>query len=316
MVRDLHYNFYRRHKRYPIVDEATLTADLASFLNSRLDPTIREGKVRFFSIGLEDWSRVMFEQNSEFDMAENQLRLIKDKAIGLPRSAVLKRFLLPIDSRHRTKPQNRRALLSYLMTPDFSEEFQDYLGQYMAGDDFNDEVLEYLVMKLTAKELELKEKGRFFGASPMVERIRRQIQEKNTMSLMDRYVPEQLLTPGELDGIHKIVAFKKLASSTPDTTVVHVSADFSSWNHNFRRETVDDTAGVVLDAWFGSSHLYRKTMLAYQRMLVYYDDRTYRIYWNGQLGGIEGKRIISSHSIHHSSSPYQVKIRLPGHLCS
>lgn len=104
----------------------------------------------------------------------------------------------------------------------------------MIGDDFNDEVLEYLVIKLTAKELELKEKGRCFGASPMEERIRRQVQERNVMQLMDKYVPEQLLTCGELDGIHKLTSFKKLASANPESTVVHVSADFSSWNHNFR----------------------------------------------------------------------------------
>lgn len=42
---------------------------------------------------------------------------------------------------------------------------------------------------------------------------------------------------------------------------------------------------MILDSWFGGSQFYRKTMLAFERMLVYYDDRTYR---DGQLGGIEG----------------------------
>nr|AEO98606.1 truncated rhabdoviral-like polymerase [Aedes aegypti] len=253
MIRDLNYNFFKRHRKYPNLDPTSLSGNIRFMVSQNIDPTARDGYVKFFAIPLTEWAEVRFTKNAEFDRADSQLTLIKDKALGLPRSEVLKRFILPIDARHRTKPRNRRALLAYLMTPAFTEDFQDYLASYMMGDDFNDEVLEYLVIKLTAKELELKEKGRFFGASPMEERIRRQVQERNVMQLMDKYVPEQLLTCGELDGIHKLTSFKKLASTNSDATVVHVSADFSSWNHNFRRETVDETAGVVLDSWFGGT---------------------------------------------------------------
>lgn len=289
MVRDLFYNFYRRKERYPKYNAVKSPASVNLLVAGQIDPRTPHGLMKFNSVPLTDWAQVVIEKNAEFDTADNQLQFIKDKALGLQRSEVLKRFALPIHTQHKTSPQNRRALLKFLLTPYFTEEFQEYLGQYMKGDDFDDSVMEYLVIKLTAKELELKEQGRFFGASPMQERIRRQVQEKNLMEIMDQYVPEQLLTCGELDGMHKLTTFKKLAQSHPDCTLLHVSADFSAWNNNFRKETVDDTAGLVLDSFFGLQKLYRKTMRAFENTLVYYDDRSYRVYWEHQLGGIEGK---------------------------
>lgn len=289
MVRDLVLNYYRRHKMYPLLDQATLTPTMQSLVSNSIDILSGPGALVFHSITMQEWANVRFGKNAMFDKADNQFDLIKDKALGIARSNVLKSFLLPISKRSRVRPETRRALLAFLLTPDFTQDFQEYLNSYMKGDDFDDTVLEYLVIKLTAKELELKIQGRFFGASPMQERIRRQVQEKNVMDTMSRYVPEQLLTASELDAMNKLTTFRRLSSAFPDHTLVHVSADFSAWNNNFRRDTVDRSAGVVLDSWFGLNSFYKKTMLAFERMLVYYDDRNYRIYWDGQLGGIEGK---------------------------
>lgn len=288
MVRDLVTNYYRRHRLYPLMDLSTITDTMKQLIITNTDILKGPGLLVFNSINLLDWSKARFKQNGTFDRADSQFALIKDKALGLTRSTVLKRFLLPITARSRVKPETRRALLAFLLTPEFTSDFQEYLSTYMSGDDFDDTVLEYLVIKLTAKELELKIQGRYFGASPMEERIRRQVQEKNVMEMMSRYVPEQLLTSSELDSMHKLTMFRRLVSAYPDHTLVHVSADFSAWNNNFRRDTVDRSAGVVLDSWFGLKSFYKKTMLAFERMLVYYDDRNYRIYWEGQLGGIEG----------------------------
>lgn len=289
MVRDLFVNFFKIKRRYPEYDKEHSPTSVNMLVQHCRDPTDMHGRLKVTKVSLSDWADVTLGKNAEFDYADSQLKFIKDKALGLQRSEVLKRFALPIDAQHRTKPQNRRALLKFLLTPYFSEEFQEYLGRYMNGDGFDEVVMDYLVIKLTAKELELKEQGRFFGASPMQERVRRQVQEKNVMEMMDRYVPEQLLTCGELEGMHKLTTFRKMAVSHPECTLLHVSADFSAWNNNFRRETVDETAGKVLDAWFGLKSFFKKTMNAFQHTLVYYDDRSYRVYWEDQLGGIEGK---------------------------
>lgn len=288
MIRDLILNFYKRHKRYPNMKIPLMFGSLRRIVDRNISPLVGAGADVVKSVSAVAWSTVVLEKNAEFDMADRQFDLIKDKALGLCRSNVLKQFMLPINHRSKTSVVARRALLRYLLTPLFTQDFADYISNYMLGTDFGDEVLEYLVVKLTAKELELKIKGRYFGASPMEERIRRQIQELNTARVMRDYVPEQLLTPGELDAMHRLVGFKRLVPSYPGHTVIHVSADFSSWNNNFRRETVDRSAGVVLDSWFGLNCFYQKTMLAFERMLVYYDDHDYRISWDGQLGGIEG----------------------------
>lgn len=107
---------------------------MKSFIRSQQDPNSRTGRLLYQAISLNEWAEVKFSKMAEFDRADNQLRLIKDKALGLPRSEVLKRFLLPIDARSRTRPENRRALLAYLLTPLFTKDFQKYLGEYMTTD--------------------------------------------------------------------------------------------------------------------------------------------------------------------------------------
>lgn len=292
MQRDVVINFYRQHKRYPLMDVPDSIPLLKQMVQKNISPLEGSGADTVRGISSIQWYQISFKKNADFDKADRQFDLIKDKALGVTRSNVIKQFLLPINKRARSDPVQRRALLRFLLTPFFTQDFADYLSEYMKGDTFSDYILEYLVIKLTAKELELKALGRYFGASPMEERLRRQVQEMNTANFMRQYVPEQLLTPGELDAIHKLVAFKRLTPSYPNHTLIHVSADFSSWNNNFRRETVDKSAGVVLDSWFGLDKLYQKTMLAFENMFVYYDDSNYRVYWDGQLGGIEGKSSI------------------------
>nr|DAZ89742.1 TPA_asm: RNA-dependent RNA polymerase [Oreina cacaliae mononega-like virus] len=107
------------------------------------------------------------------------------------------------------------------------------------------------------------------------------------MSLMSNYVPDQLMTPNELDMIRKLFSFRYLKSVYPDHTVLQVSFDFSKWNNSMRKESIDVPASLVIDSWFGTN-IFGRTMEAYTESLVYYKDHHVTRHWFGQDGGIEG----------------------------
>jgi hypothetical protein len=67
---------------------------------------------------------------------------------------------------------------------------------------------EYLVIKITQKERELKIDGRMFEQSPAVECLRRVIQEKHVARAF-KYNPHPSLTKSELDRIQKLYEFSQ-----------------------------------------------------------------------------------------------------------
>ncbi|QIH31161.1 polymerase [Hancheng leafhopper mivirus] len=290
--RDLLINFHKRHKRYPDVhvDDPHLHPSLKNILLNHIPPHHRVFTSARQHLSAQDWNSIKFMKNADFDPVDNQIVLLKDKALGITRSKVLKLLMTgPKSWTNRNKDQiiERRALLQFLLSPELSSEFTQYLQDFASGDGLDESVLEYLVIKLTAKELEEKPEGRMFGSSPMVERNRRIVMEMNVMNMMDLYEPDQLLTPDELSIIRKMYSFRHFGGMYPDHTLMQVSFDFSKWNNNMRSASIDVPAGAVLDPWFGV-HLYCKTMMAYENALVYYTDQHRTRYWEGQLGGIEG----------------------------
>lgn len=187
----------------------------------------------------------------------------------------------------RSRREERRTLLMYLITPDFNKQFKQYFNKYQDQDVWDSKILDHLVIKLTAKELEEKQVGRYFGASGPLERNRRIVQEHNVMILMHHYIPDQLMTPNELQIMKKLVSFRYFNRLYPNHVLFQVSFDFSKWNNNMRDSSIDVPASAVLDPWFGTK-LYGKTMKAFQHMCVYLHEASLKTFWEGQDGGIEG----------------------------
>lgn len=291
MIRDITKTFFFKHKRYPkMKDTTSLGESLQLALKNNLSLSYKHIRDLFQVESLEAWSKVIFDKNAEFEEVD-QLLLLKDKAIGVTRPEVLELFEYTKEPGKRARPQRspgeRRAILNYLLNPDQGRKLERYLQRYEGDHKWTNAVLNYLVIKLTPKELELKPKGRMFGSSPPEERARRIIQEYNTMEFMDKYEPSQLLTPGELQILQKLVAFREMRQIYPDHQIINISFDFSSWNNSMRSESVDIPAGAILDNWFGKN-IYKKTMQAFQKSVIYYHDAHNQDKWNGQEGGIEG----------------------------
>lgn len=290
--RDLCIQFFKQHKRHFRCELNTVTHyALKQLITRSIDPAKPAGQDLLLKIPLSAWSNLKILKNAEFDTVENQLFLLKDKALGLTRTKVFQNVLCDLTDPDRPhtaiRMENRRALLAFLFSNDMTKRYRAYLSKYMEEEEWTAAVTDYLVVKLTAKELEFKAGGRYFGASPVEERNRRVTQELNVMSMMDVYVPEQLLTPSELGVLRKLVSFRQLASLHGDAYVFNISFDFSKWNNNFRSESVDRVASEILDNWYDVK-LWSKTMKAFNHMLVYYNDPVTTQHWDGQLGGIEG----------------------------
>lgn len=314
---DLVRNFYLKHHKWPKLELSPgLNVDVTRFILRNKDPNMPEFNDILRSVGADNvWPLIDIGKNQEFDKVECILPLLKDKSIS-PTRSIVERHLVRRYAKYRKdlieadpalsqipgsyldirkqKAEESRALLRYLLTDDMESEMLEYLENYNqvssqaeAGDAMWEEVIDYLVIKLTPKEKELKSEGRMFGASPLVERNRRIVQEKNVYNFMEKYMPEQLLTCSEIDTIRKLYAFRCMQQACPGHTILQISFDFSAWNNYFRPSSIDVPAGTILDKWF-DTNIYGKTMQAYRNMLVYGFDNEHCYYWLGQDGGIEG----------------------------
>ncbi|QKI29234.1 hypothetical protein 1, partial [Clerodendrum trichotomum rhabdo-like virus] len=292
LTRDICKQFYIKHGRYPIMEHIPDSPHdcLRRTLQHHQRPTDGIGRLAFQTVPAMLWAEVLFGKNAEFDPIDNQLVLLKDKALGLNRNKIWPILMEQVsekDEMNVMRAENRRALLSFIVTPHYSESFAQYMHHYEHDDPWRNAVLDYLVIKLTPKELEHKSEGRMFGASPREERNRRITQEDNTMRFMESYIPDQLMTQDELSTLKKLYSFRYYQQMYPGHYVFQMSFDFSRWNNNMRHNSVDIPAAHILDRWFGK-RLWGKTMRAFENSLIYYMDRTHKRYWEGQFGGIEG----------------------------
>lgn len=285
LTRDIIRVFYNKYKRYPKVKfEPGTHPNLISLISTARPWNSPEGQSLIDSVTPSDWYKVRFDKNDEFEAMDNRLALLKDKSLGLQRSVVMQNWISNV--RTQKNVINSKAILHFLFSDEVMLSLTDYMKKF-GDEEWEESLYDYLVIKLTAKELELKSKGRFFGASPSVERDRRVVTESNVMRLMSQVIPDQLLTPNELEVLKKLVSFRDYRAIYPNCHIINISFDFSSWNNSMRSEVVDVGAGRILDSWYGTTY-YSKTMKAYENMLIYYDDGLIKRKWDGQYGGIEG----------------------------
>nr|WPT07831.1 polymerase [Rice thrips mononega-like virus 1] len=273
LTRELFMNFHRVHGHYPLCElRADLHGAIRRTIIERLGPTHPVALAAFKNTDALEWSKVKLLKNAEFDPVDNQLQILKDKALGVTRSKILQVIFGTMPTHEETltmKTENRRALIHFLLNDHYSSEFHKYLSEIKKSEGVSEMVKDYLVIKLTAKELELKAEGRMFGASPAVERNRRIVNDKNVMDMMSLYDPRQLITPDELSIIKKLFSFRHYASMYHKHTLFQISFDFSKWNNRMRKESIDVPAQEFYDRFYGESYIGR-TMHMFNNTLYYY----------------------------------------------
>ncbi|APG78798.1 RNA-dependent RNA polymerase [Hubei myriapoda virus 8] len=280
-----HAHFLRNH-RWPIMTllPGTNPAFVECILKNMwiTDPRIT---TRFGTIHLKDWSSVYMGQNDYFDYVDAIVPILADKAVALPRSRIYQKLAHP---ETKISTVERRVLLNFL----FNEELPISVRQYLKNvseinNDSTDDHLEYLVIKLTQKEKELKIEGRFFGQSPFIERTRRVILERNAAKLMKQYCPHQAMTLTELERIKRLWLFSQLHSVYPGHRIIQISIDFEAWNNYFRHQVMSPSWRAIIDGWYGVTY-YHSLMRGFENTFYIHPNDTEFHYWYGQRGGIEG----------------------------
>lgn len=230
-------------------------------------------------VELKDFCSIELGKILEFDYIDSQFDILKDTAL----SPLLSEIFSPIISVKRN-PKDQRTLLYFLMTNHPHEEVRKYFEAISCKDP---KALEYMVIKLTQKERELKEEGRFFGQSPYVERARRCILEHNVSNLMIRFNRSQAMTLTELQKFQKLYILSRIGYLDPSYIPINFSVDVEGFNNNFRDTICTPVANEFFNKLFGTTN-FSFTMKLFEQSYIYASDGVIDIGWDGQLGGIEG----------------------------
>lgn len=277
---------FAKHKRWPIMEILeTAKPQFAYCVLHNKWLTNRSVVERFGRTVTADWVHVFMGHNRKFDYVDSVIPLLGDKALSLTRSNIYKKIA---GETVKLKLSDRRVLLNFLFNEELPMPIREYLHK-CASIHFtrDEEVLEYLVIKLTQKEKELKVEGRMFGQSPLIERLRRVILERGAAKLLSDYCPHQAMTLTELERLKRLCMFARLQNSYRGCAIVQISMDFEAWNNYFRHETMSPSWSALLDPWYNVDY-YSNIMKGFENTFFYHTDDTKIYSWDGQEGGIEG----------------------------
>ncbi|AYP67566.1 RNA-dependent RNA polymerase [Genoa virus] len=277
--------FLQKEKKWPLVSlDPRCPKSLVQACMRNVDPRNTLHQQKWGKIELRDFHHVTILKNMSFDWVENFLPYIKDRTISLPKSDVLIKFIKR-DPDFKSDWKKTRLLLYYLLWPETETSHIPYLKAFAEGD--WEQLANYMVIRIVPKEKEHKIEARGFGCKTSHDRARTIIQEMNVARFLDDYSDEHVMTLGEIALAKKLLGFRKLQNAYKGYKMIILSVDASSWNNRFRHETVAPVAEAVLDNVFDVP-VFSKTHQAYEKSFVYNPDIEEVIYWDGQLGGIEG----------------------------
>lgn len=274
-----------RHHKWPLINfSKELHPGLVYARLHNRDPESLFITSRYGNIDIKEYNNIDFYPCLTFDFIDNIIPLLKDKTISVLRSKVMSCYLN--ENPDKVTWKDTRVLLHYLLSRELETNHRHYIEKYMMSDDLED-LLDYLVIRIVPKEKELKEVFRGFGCKTFLDRARGIVQERNVKHYLDLYSNEQAMTLSELDILHRLNSFRFIHKAYPGYTPLFLVIDASGWNNMFRRQTVDPVMRELLDKLYGTS-IFGKTMLAYNRSLIYIPDQEGTWHWEGQEGGIEG----------------------------
>lgn len=274
-------SFFAQHGKWPnisVADEAPDRLKMAFarglwFKDERLGSHLPQ-------ITFNDFAWVTLEKNREFDDLISHAELLKDKALCPTRG----QLELSILGKKKVRLSDKRTLLHYLVTRDIHEHCSELLNQIKIGDTLP---LDYLIIKLTAKEKELKEEGRYFGQTTYENRYRMICQNYNTKCVVGKYLRVSTLSYSELDTIKRIYSLQQLARAHPGSKIFIYTLDATKWNNRMRHEFVSAFGSIILDRWLGVQ-VYCNSQMYYHNSLILLPTSSETWFWEGQEGGIEG----------------------------
>lgn len=279
MKKNFIHQYFLKHRRWPKVEFSESAKPRLRFCclhNIWIHNPIIPSELG--PVNLKDFSAVTIEKVIEFDKLISQFPLLKDTSLAAVRREIESPVLHNIRGMRM-----KRTLLYFLLSHHPHINVDTYMQQLI---DNNPLAFEYLVIKLTQKERELKLEGRFFGQSPYVERARRCIIEYNVSKALEKYNNSQAMTLTELQKFTKLYTLSRLSRTKSDVKTITFSIDVEAFNNNFRRSVCEPVGKEFFNKIFGVEH-FSHIMDTFEKSLFTVTDGILTHKWEGQYGGIE-----------------------------
>jgi len=234
-----------------------------------------------------DWAKVHIKQCDELDYLDNMLPYLKDKATSVLRSRAVERYITGKKRFDKKDKFSMNALMAYLVLPDDEIDHVSHVKEFEDPETDITDLLEYMAIRLVGKEKELKTSFRFFGAQTYLSRCRCQVILQYAKKFLERYSSDQALVLSELSLMKKLHVFSKMRFHGGGLSYLTLSLDVTAWNNNFTTTTVGPVMAGTIDEILGNK-LFSRAHHAFENTLYYTEAKGGNLYWEGQLGGIEG----------------------------
>lgn len=306
--------FMSKQRRWPkcwIREGETVSRDFEELVKSQP----MAASFHDLDIPIEDWSRLDFGNEFQFDDYKDITMLLSDTAISpyLHNWYTVFNQDLIKHSKPASIPESRRVLIELLTRNDIScKTIRETIQSGVIPK-------KWLVVALHSKERELKEKARLFAMMCIEMRLYFAMTEKNLAENIFPYIPYQTMTWSDSELMKVLLSMTGLHNSEGADAVkkhfVHaiISLDFNKFNQKWRYPS---TTGIfkAYDQLFGTPGLYDFSHLFFQLAFFYLSSFDYppdyirkttksdnqspnppppgesNTTWQGQLGGNEGLR--------------------------
>jgi len=283
-------NYIARHGKWPLVEIEPGSRQAANDPLTRANMSNRDPDHPYITrnfgvIENIDWARVTLQPVMAFQRLDNIIPFLKDKSISVFRNDAVRKYI-EFDPTCKTKWEDTRLLLYYLLNPLKKIDHHEFLERYTDCDDLN-LLADYLIIRLVPKEKEHKIEFRGFGVKSYHDRMRNLTQEKNVAKFLDLYCDEQAMTMSEIEISKKLYSFRSILKAYSGHRVLYVNFDSSGWNNCFREETVAPVLRETVSNIMGNDLLH-KVHKAYEYTKFIIPDGEVTFHWDGQAGGIDG----------------------------
>jgi len=220
----------------------------------------------FSQYDAEDWDYVNFEKHIEFDMGENILELMSDRALSHPRSTFDAMWYGKLDYPPPRATGSKRVLEQLLQKDDLN--MRDIVCRVQEWDIPED----WKIVSISPKEREMKLDPRMFAKMVLEMRSFFVLTEKNLKDGAFKLLKEQTMTLSRQELISRFLSVTK--PKGPRFVKLIVEIDFSSWNLHFDVNNCDPV-GVRLNEIYGQPGVFTAVHRFFKECLIVMDNGDY-----------------------------------------
>lgn len=214
----------------------------------------------------EDWNETFFLPHQIYNLGDDILSLISDKALSYTRSCFDSVWFRKLDYTPPRPTTSKRVLEQLLQTKDF--DMQKIIHTVQT----NNIPFDWKIVSVSPKEREMKLEPRMFSKMVLEMRSFFVLAEQNLKSGIFKVMKEQTMT---LNRQQLLTRFLDITKDKGNRWVkLNVEIDFSSWNLHF--DTMNtDPVGIRLNEIYGEPAIYTTAHRFFNECLIVLDSADY-----------------------------------------